>query len=376
MTAQQTIKEMSDAQLRALINSTPDIRNDPDFEVDNRPYEERVKAIANATSEKPLGTPETAKGTGWRWIVEMEPADPTPPLVGPFMATTGATIMYGPGGVGKTTTAAWLALEHTSENPNNCAYILDFEHHENQWTTLLHRLGIKDKHRIAYVSPFSQEWTGTRGTLIDIAPRIKADCDELGVTLLIVDSYTAATTPDAALGGQPGANDYFDALSIINTRSLTLAHVAGNSQRHPQKPFGTVFVHNWARETWSGERETFDEPTTENEHGQTYMKISWRNQKANEGPLARDQILLFTYVPNNGPISVQLEQLMRNNGTLVENALREAETGLSINEIQADIEEKTGERLTDRQIRDAIRWHKPANEIVREGSRPFRYRIL
>lgn len=367
-------------RLARLLDSTGDIRKDPDFVPDHRSVEEQIAAHARAGAEpSPSRSDAPAATTGARWISAIEPIEPPKPLVGPFMATYEATILYGPGGVGKGTTAAWMALEYLHADSNARVYILDFEHHEQEWSGRLRRLGAIDElDRIAYASPFSKEWTAPRGALTDVAQYVKADCDRLGVTLLIIDSYSAATTTGDAMGGQPAATEFFDALSLIGGRTLTLAHVAGNSQRWPPKPFGSVFVHNWARETWAIEQVETDGQIAENEYGLSYMTLELRCQKAQERERPRHQRLVFTFEPHFGAISAALVEVDRNKAELIHQSLSRTPTEyLTAEQIAQAVKADTGEILSAPQVYDAIRRNvrsrRPLFEMD-ETKRPFRYR--
>lgn len=110
------------------------------------------------------------------------------------------------------------------------------------------------KAKIHYNSPANDEWESNAETLLKAAPELKAECDDLGVTLLIVDSYNEATTSEAEMGGMKPAKEYFKGLRLIGRTSVTIAHVNADAKRHPKKPFGSSHVKNAARELWSIEK--------------------------------------------------------------------------------------------------------------------------
>ena len=98
-------------------------------------------------------------------------------------------------------------------------------------------------------APFAPDWT--------------ADTLRLGVTYLVVDRYWVATSNGDTMGGEAAAREYFTGLALIGLPTLTIAHVRGDSGKFPDRPFGSVFVHNLARETWAVERLGDDEPDTD-----------------------------------------------------------------------------------------------------------------
>src|SRR4029079_6887541 len=123
------------------------------------------------------------------------------------------------------------------------------------------------------------------------------------VTYLVVDSYTVATSNGDTIGGETAAREYFTALSTIGRPSLTIAHVRGNSGRFPDRPFGSVFVHNLARETWAVETL----PTAEGErepYAPALVAIELRNMKANGRSKAAAQFATFSFFAD-GTIEVE-----------------------------------------------------------------------
>jgi hypothetical protein len=322
------------------------------------------------TKGTPLGAPETALDGSFQPMSDFVLTVPPMPLVAPFLATREEAVLYGPGGVGKGTFTAWLALQATQTDLGASILILDYENRENEWGNRLIRLGgsKEQRNRIHYGSPFSRKWMGPRGPLHEISPYIKQWCNELGTTLLIVDSYTAATTSEDKLGGLLPAKNYFDGLRDIDRPSLTLAHVTGNAQRFPDRPFGSVSIRNFARELIAIAPTDLDY-TTENEYGLTHHGVQLRFTKTQERLPPPDQILKFSYVPNNGPITVVHEQVTLNFGELIHETLMEAETAFTAPQIGSYLKETKGEIISLPQIHQALRQriarHK---DILKEGT--------
>jgi hypothetical protein len=323
--------------------------------------------------------PKTATtGTGVRTMAEISSAPPPPPLVREYLALHHgeACVIFGPGGSTKGTTAAWLASLHVREDPEAVVLVLDFEHHEAEWGGRLRRLGATENElrRIHYASPYSAEWTAPRGLLTDVVAPVRADCERLAVSLLIVDSITTASASGEAMGGQQAATEYFDALAKIGRRSLSLAHVKGDAQRWPDRPFGSVHIHNLARETWAIAvvREGSEDSST---HGLTSAEVELRCKKANGRRKPRPQVITYTYEPDYGAITVVESERKSNHGDLVYDALHKTpDLWLNGKRIVAAIVEDTGEKLTEAQVYDAIRRDRKRRFESDTTGRPFKFK--
>ena len=208
------------------------------------------------------------------------------------------TILYGKGGVGKGVTSAWLAGRLVTEH-NLRPYILDYENHEREWGTRLAGLHENDVRKaIQYGCPYSRRWTEKKGPLITIVDVVAEEMARVRSDYLILDSYSAATTTNDKLGGQESAIELAEALARIGVPVLLTAHVAGGQQRHPDRPFGSVFVHNLvARRTWSVEPD--GEPESPASPFEPHIvKLEYRNQKHNDGPKLRDRRVMVAFFPN------------------------------------------------------------------------------
>ena len=315
--------------------------------------------------------------TGALPMAQVDDSPPPDPLVGEFMATREATVLYAPGGSGKGMTASWLALQHLRTDPQAVVYILDFEHHDTEWAGRLRRMGATDEELacIHYASPFAREWTARRGPLVEVAEHVREDCDRLGATLLVVDSYSMATSSGDTLGGQASAVEYFGALATIGRRSLTLAHVTGSAERWPDKPFGSVFVHNLARETWAAAQVEIEGGAAQEERGLTYMRVELRCKKASGRARPEPQVLTFTFEPDFGPITVTAASRRLGRSELVYEALHKTPdqwmTGAAI--VKA-IKSDTGETISEAQVYDVIRKDRRDRYEKNETKRPFLYR--
>ncbi len=222
---------------------------------------------------------------------------PPPQMAPPFLTPEGATVLYGKGGVGKGMTACWLVQRLVRDG--TAVMVLDFEFHPREWGSRLRRMGLTagELRMVHYRSPSSDAWTAKGGDLARVWELVRADCDRLGVGYLVVDSYTTGSAGDSELGGQEAAKAFFGALSLLQRPSLVLAHVNGQAQRFPEKPFGSVFVHNLARETWAVEasEEQGDADAQRMPGDPDYtVELELRNMKQNTRGKARPQRLSFS----------------------------------------------------------------------------------
>ena len=317
-------------------------------------------------------------GTGVRPFTELR-ADPPPcPLVGVFMATEEDVILFGRGGSTKGTIAAWWALRHVRSDPMAVVYILDYEHHETEWGGRMRRLGATEEElaQIYYASPYGKEWTHPVGDLARVWEYVQIDCTALAVTLMIVDSITAASEAGEAMGGKQATDDYFRASRQIGRRTLHLAHVTGSAEKWPERPFGSVHVHNYARETWAVAitREGDEGPDA---HGLTSTEVELRCKKANGRVKPRPQVLTFSYEPDYGAITVAESEHDTSHAELVHDALAKTpDAWLTAKQIVAAVKEDTAETLTPAQVYDAIRRDSRNRFESDKAGRPFKFKVL
>jgi len=233
-------------------------------------------------------------GIGGRTAADLPAGPPPPTLAGPFLDPDGATILFGRGGHGKGVTACWLNQQLVTAG--GTTMILDFEGHEREWGSRLRGLGMTDADlgRIHYRAPFGADWTAPTGALSIIAPAIRADCDRLGITYIVVDSYSPATSNGDTMGGESAAREYFGALARIGRPSLTIAHVRGDSERFPERPFGSVFVHNFARSTWVIHAEGDQDNDGMDATQPNVLRLELRNQKHSGRPGAGRHRMIAT----------------------------------------------------------------------------------
>jgi hypothetical protein len=317
-------------------------------------------------------TPSVVKRTiGTRTALDLLCGAPPDQLVGPFLTPEGATIVYGKGGVGKGVLTCYLIKR--LEEAGHIVLVVDFEGHEREWGSRLRGLGLTDEQlgRVHYRAPFADDWTARRGSLADVAQLLRDDRLRVGATFLVVDSYSVATSSGDTMGGQAAAQEYFGALSTIGLPSVTIAHVRGDSVRFPERPFGSVFVHNLARETWVVEQLGDDEDEYDPDlvqFGPHVVALELRNKKANGRPKSRPQFVTFSFFAD-GTIEVATDgPAGRSVADLAADAL--ADGPLPLPKIAAAIKEDTGQVVGENALRSALARHSKRFAQDTTGKRP------
>jgi hypothetical protein len=259
-------------------------------------------------------------------------------LVPPFLTADGPTVFYGRGGVGKGFVATWLALQLVRYGMR--VTIIDFEGHPSEWArrARMFRFTEEERQRVNYRAPYGEDWTARTGTLAEVAAILKPDLDnpERYVDYLIIDSYTTASGSGAEMGGAAAANEFFGAIQVLGRPAAVIAHVAAAGEKFPTKPFGSIFTHNLARETWAIARngdETDGGP----------IELELRNMKANDRPKSPPQFLTFTFDrdPIMGTTSVRVDT--------------RAPVNTSLSVLAADILRRLGKPMTVKALASAIR---------------------
>lgn len=322
--------------------------------------------------------PEAESGTtGRQTLAQLPYGAPPDQLVGPFLTPEGVTILYGPGGTGKGVFSTYLAWQLV--RAGNRVMVLDYEHHEAEWGRRARGMGYSGAElaMVEYRAPFGPEWTAKKGSLHEVADLIRDDCDSLGVTYIVLDSYTTATSTGDAMGGQAGAQEFFNAIARIGRPALVIAHVAGAAGRFPERPFGSVFVHNLARETWAIEKTGVEDEEPWDPAIAHLMplviSLELRNKKMNNGARPKPQFISFSFMPD-GTIEVDRQQPKGTNvASLITDVLIRSPKGLTASDIAKVIKSDTGEVISDDTmrktlLRNAARLFKRSDEVPHKWS--------
>jgi hypothetical protein len=315
-----------------------------------------------------LGHAERPATIGTRTAEDLAHGAPPDQLGEPYLTAEGTTCLYGRGGVGKGIMSCWLTMRLVRDG--HVVLILDFEGHEREFGSRLRGLGMTDDElrHVHYRAPFGSDWTAPTGPLSKVAPAVRDDCERLGVTYLVIDSYSVATSNGDTMGGEAAAREFFTALAMIGLPNLVIAHVKGDSGKFPERPFGSVFVHNLARETWAVERVGGDEPDDDPDlirFGPHVVSLELRNRKSNGRPKAPAQFVTFEFYAD-GSIEVATDQPAgRSVAELAADVL--ADGPLTLPKIAAAIMEDTGQTIAVDSLRVTLKRHPKRFEQATSG---------
>ncbi len=218
--------------------------------------------------------------------------------VNPLCYALQANLLFGPGGVGKSILAMYVAImsaagvaESSGFNvePGNVC-LLDYETSPDEATfrfgAMCEGLGIEDKPNFYYrrcVMPVAQ----------DIA-RIQEYCQERNITFLIVDSAAPAVGGDTMDTGLTVG--YFNALRSLNVTTLTLAHVRKEAPRDAS-PYGNVFWLNLPRTVWRVDAE-------DNEDRPDAKHVGLFHVKVNNGPKLKARGVEIKFGKNEDQVDI------------------------------------------------------------------------
>lgn len=308
-------------------------------------------------------------GIGSRTAADLPYGPPPPQLVGEFLTPEDATVIYGPGGTGKGVSACHFALRLVRSG--HVVMIVDFEGHEREWGSRLRGLGATEEElgRIHYRAPFGSDWAAATGSLAAVADALRDDCARFGVTYLVIDSYSVATSNGDTMGGQEAAREYFAGLTRIGLPSLTLAHVRGGSDKWPDRPFGSIFVHNLARETWAVEQIGKAADDEEPRIGPHVIELEFRNRKPSGRPLAPPQFLTFEFYAD-GSIEVREGRLA--GATVADLAGDVLSEPMTLRQIAAAIREDTSATYSEDTLLKSLKRH-PDRFVVDKNKRPAKW---
>jgi hypothetical protein len=344
----------------------------PDPEV---AYQARIRQAAtwlDASASVPTFRVAQESATiGRRTAADLPFGPPAQQLADPYLNAEGPTVLYARGGTGKGILTCHLIGRLVRDG--HAVMVVDFEGHEREWGSRLRGLGLTDAElaMVHYRAPYGADWTAQRGPLAAVADLVREDAAAHGVTYLVVDSYSVATSNGDQMGGETAAREYFTGLGTIGLPSLTIAHVRGDSGKFPDRPFGSVFVHNLARETWAAERLGNDAPDLPDPdlhgYGPHVISIELRNKKSNGRRQAPAQFVTFSFnadgsidVTNQGPGGRSLADLAED--VLVEGPL-------TLGKIAAAIREDTGQTVTSEALRVTLK-RRPDRFVESPTGRP------
>jgi hypothetical protein len=212
----------------------------------------------------------------------------------------GVTILYGDGGMGKSTLALALGCAIALELPfldratrAGRVLYLDYETSARQQARRLHRL-TRGMHWPARPPVLYKHLDAPIGNL---GPELRRLCDVEQIDVLILDSLAYAG------GGNPEADptvDVFRTLNSFRRPVVALAHVAKHSDG--SRPYGSVFVWNSAR--------SVIEVKKQQEPGEHTLYLGLFHRKTNDDLLQRPLGAKITFSSDaTSIVSVNLEDV-------------------------------------------------------------------
>ncbi len=175
-------------------------------------------------------------------------------LLEPLLTAGEPTILYGPGGTGKSTLAAAVAVSVRSGieivpgwRPLSApVYVLDWESGPERWANRLYAVAAG-----AGVEPVQVDYLRMARPLADDLERVRAKIEEHGPGLAIVDSMVMASGGRGdGEGAEASAVRLFAAFRELGCAVLGIDHVTkvdSTSEAPTAGPYGSVFKTNLAR---------------------------------------------------------------------------------------------------------------------------------
>ena len=227
---------------------------------------------------------EHRKGYPLIRVVEREPV-PEGQLhkVFPFLQANKNNVIYGPGGIGKSIIANYLATlavqnkdNHNGLKVNGSPSVLYLDYEDDEEAigavheAISRSMGMDGSEFFFYKK-------GGPGSLVDNQEELARLCLEQSIDLVVIDSGARAC-PNAV--DDKEVNAYFTALDQLqDVTTLTLCHVSKG--RGPEGgPFGSQFWRSNARNAW--------EVKAEAEPGEDFLEVGMYHTKVNGGAIEKD----------------------------------------------------------------------------------------
>lgn len=189
---------------------------------------------------------------------EVDPFERPRWLIKPYLEHGGPTVLFAPGGTGKTYLASAIAVTAASGNRvvgwlhGEPFPVLFLDWETDRWThagrlnAICTGARIKERPPVYYrhmVAPLSESVAAAR-----------KEIDRLNAGMVVIDSL------GAACGGELESAETiikcFSAIRLLGVPALVVSHVTkatarGDNGGHRLSPFGSIYTENLARNTWS-----------------------------------------------------------------------------------------------------------------------------
>jgi hypothetical protein len=223
--------------------------------------------------------------------MEMEP--PVKWIGGGILPDDGFTLMYGPGGVGKSMVA--VAICDMLAQEGYPPLVLDFEGRRNEWVQRIMGLAARNAGRIFYIG---------RDKLPDdilyARDRIAASVEKRAARAVVIDSYFFAAPPSRSKADpeREQAIRFAKIISDIGVPTLVLSHVSKRELANPKTPYGSVFIMNSARAGWSA--------SAASDPGEP-LAVALRHRKVNAGEYQPERLFQFRFA-EKVPIGYEIKE--------------------------------------------------------------------
>ena len=219
-------------------------------------WDEFYEAVTNRTVDAHRKPPK---------MVQLKPMPDegmtAPFLIEPFVLTKGVSLMFGPGGTGKSMLGLSFAIAVTTgrtvlgRKPSAMGPVIyiDYEDtqavHQLRLNGLLEGLSLTEtdmKHPIHYLKP--------RSSIAKMRRDLHALMREVGPALVIVDSVGLGRGGDAM--GSEETIRFFQALNGLDTAVLGIDHMTKDDTRSGKMltPYGSIYTVNSVRLAWAVKR--------------------------------------------------------------------------------------------------------------------------
>jgi len=222
-------------------------------------------------------------------------------LLPPLLPEREPTVVFGPGGSGKSlfvTLVGILAASGKAHKSLGLAPVerhnvlyLDWEHNEDELRRRIRRLA----KALALDEPVGLNYRRCIASLADDVEAIQEACRQCEVGLVIVDSLVPACGggEDLMVSGAPSR--FFQALRRLDVTALIVAHPTKNAEQ--KTIYGSVFFTNLARSVWEVE--------THQGEGEDSIALGLFHRKSNLSRLERPLGVEFLFDGEDGPIEAR-----------------------------------------------------------------------
>ena len=210
-----------------------------------------LQKIISTTIDSFRGSMEQGRGRDYE-----QDEDSYPFLLTPYISESGVTVLFAPGGTGKSTLAVLMAMSVT----NGVAYIGEMVHEQgnvlwvdyeaNKKEVFDRQLAVFRGEGGEHHPEFDIHYRRYAAKFSDIASDVRHHIKELDPKLIVVDSVANARLGDANAAEATVA--MFAVMGTLQVPVLAIDHMSAEAAAKQDftKPYGSVYTTNEARLTW------------------------------------------------------------------------------------------------------------------------------